>query len=215
MTLSKVKAFTSSLIIVGAAVFCTAANAFYPIATEPTQIISWAMQYRQMVQEYEQLVATYNSLNGARGLEKLVNDPASRKYLPADYANILQKGYGDWKSLRAALDAPVGYKKRGELLRDQLSIDEAMNLEAYRRASKRIEDIQVLLDKLRTSVNAKDTADLQARIQAEQAMISNERVKLSMLKDLQDIQSRKLDEMARRNAHESLTGKSSIYPSKE
>ena len=52
--------------------------------------------------------------------------------------------------------------------------------------------------------DAKDVSDLQARIQAEQAMIQNERVKLAMLKDLQEVQQRKFSEQASLNAVSSL-----------
>lgn len=174
------------------------------IATEHTQVASWAAQYIQMIDQYEQLVATYKSLNGARGMERLVNNPEIRKYLPDDYANILSQGYGNWQELRRLLDNPIGVANVYKNRRDQLAIDEAMVQEAYRQASKRIRDIQVLLDKLRDTSDAKDVSDLQARIQAEQAMIQNERVKLAMLKDLQEIQQRRFAQQARVNTIKSL-----------
>ena len=174
--------------------FTSSTSAFYGVAQEVTQVISWALQYQQMVEEFQQLEETYRSLNGARGMEELVNNPEIRKYLPEDYAGVLQQGYGNWLELRQLLESTEGNKSIYDRTRDKLAIDEAMTQEAYRQASKRIQDIQVLLDKLKDTPDAKDIADLQNKIQAEQAMIQNERVKLSMLQSLQAIEARKLAE---------------------
>lgn len=209
MTKRNMKKLAASVALAGAAFAPVgSAHAFFGgganIATERTQVASWAAQYIQMIEQYQQLVATYNSLNGARGFHHLVNNPEIRKYLPEDYANILSQGYGNWQQLRRLLDDPIGTKNLHRRARDQLAVDEAMVQEAYRQASKRIRDIQVLLDKLRDTNDAKDTADLQVRIQAEQAMIQNENVKLAMLKNLQEVESRKLTEMSRANRVKSL-----------
>lgn len=174
------------------------------IATETTQLASWAAQYAQMIQEYNQLVEEYRSLNGIRGMAGLVNNPQLRRYLPDEYRNILSQGYGDWQALRSIIDNPLGSTNLHKRRRDQLAIDEAMVLEGYKQASRRFSDIQVLLDKINdTSIpDAKDMQDLQARIQAEQVMMQNESSKLAMLKTLQDIQQRKISEQGRVNVRE-------------
>ncbi|MBS1943317.1 MAG: P-type DNA transfer protein VirB5 [Bacteroidetes bacterium] len=199
----------SLAIAAGTVSFSTSSHAFIggalDIATEHTQVISWAAQYIQMVQEYQQLVKTYNSLNGIRGMASLVNNPALRHYLPDEYQDILSKGFGNWIQLRAAIDDPIGGLKLYKNRRDQVAIDEAMALESYRQASRRFKDIQVLLDKVNAAPDAKDIADLQGRIQAEQVMMQNESVKLAMFKNLQDIQQRKMTEQASRNYMDSLS----------
>ena len=146
---------TVSVAATAAALAFTAipANAFLGfggsnIAKETTQIASWIAQYAQMVQEYNQLVEEYRSLNGIRGMASLVNNPQLRRYLPDEYKNILSQGYGDWQALRTALDNPVGSTNLQKYRRDQLAIDEAMTLESYKQASRRFNDIQVLLDKI-------------------------------------------------------------------
>lgn len=169
------------------------------MAKESTQMARWILQYAQMAEQYTQLVKTYNSLNGVRGMANLVNNPALRHYLPSDYQNILSQGYGNWLPLRAAIEDPIGSQNLYKNRRDQVAIDEAMALESYRQASRRFQDIQILLDKVNATPDAKDIADLQGRIQAEQVMLQNESAKLAMLKNLQEIQQRKLDEQAYRN----------------
>ena len=174
------------------------------IAKETTQIASWIAQYAQMVQEYNQLVEEYRSLNGIRGMASLVNNPQLRRYLPDEYRDILSRGYGDWQALRSALDNPVGSTNLQKYRRDQLAIDEAMTLESYKQASRRFGDIQVLLDKINDAniPDAKDMQDLQARIQAEQVMMQNEASKIAMMKNLQDIQQRKITAQGRINVRE-------------
>ena len=202
---------TVSVAAAAAALAFTAipANAFLGfggsnIAKETTQIASWIAQYAQMVQEYNQLVEEYRSLNGIRGMASLVNNPQLRRYLPDEYKNILSQGYGDWQALRTALDNPVGSTNLQKYRRDQLAIDEAMTLESYKQASRRFNDIQVLLDKINDASipDAKDMQDLQARIQAEQVMMQNEASKIAMMKNLQDIQQRKITAQGRINVRE-------------
>lgn len=167
-------------------------------ATERTQLASWLAQYAQMVQQYKQLVEEYRSLNGIRGMADLVNNPALRRYLPADYRQILSQGYGDWQSIRdlnkladlsrsplsQSSDVATLFNKNAK----QTAVNEAMYEEAYRRASQRFDDIQVLLDKVNDAPDAKDMADLQGRIQSEQVMMANEQAKLAMLTSLSQAQ---------------------------
>src|ERR1035438_9383691 len=48
-----------------------------------------AQQYTQLVQSYEQLQSTYNSLTGPRGMQNLLYVPlANRNYLPATYSQM-------------------------------------------------------------------------------------------------------------------------------
>ena len=169
-------------------------------AKEITQITSWAAQYIQMVREYNQLVAEYSSLNGIRGMADLVNNPTARKYLPDDYMSVLSTGYGAWESLKSTIETDgknLSTAERHKRLLKQIAIDEAMTTEAYKKASERIRDIQILLNKVNDAPDAKDIADLQARIQAETTMLQNEQAKISMMVKLQEIQEKKLNHIAK------------------
>lgn len=170
------------------------------------QAMWWATQYHQMVEQYEQLVKTYDSLNGARGMANLVNNPALRKYLPTNYQDILNNGYGNWEQIRATAkvvgleDTHIGAgTDTGKLFTAnarETAINRATVEDAYKKASERFDAIQVLLDKVNAAPDAKDMADLQGRIQAEQVMMENERIKLSMLAQMQDVQRRLMDQAA-------------------
>lgn len=162
------------------------------------QVDAWKQQYDQMVNQFKQLEQQYKNLNGVRGMANLVNNPALRQYLPADYQTILNHGYGNWESIRAAakiydikqtsLGQGTDAAKAFETKAKQAAINRATTEDAYKQASKRFADIQVLLDKVNAAPDSKDIADLQARIQAEQVMMQNENTKLIMLGQLAQAQ---------------------------
>lgn len=168
------------------------------IAQQVQQVVAWGKQYTQMYQQYQQMQQQYQSLNGARGMASLVNNPALRQYLPADYQTILNNGYGNSASIRAAskvfgveqttLGAGTNSAKAFEANANQAALNRATSEDAYKQASNRFADIQVLLDKVNNAPDSKDIADLQARIQAEQVMMQNESTKLAMLGQLAQAQ---------------------------
>ena len=177
------------------------------VATEITQIAGWAAQYIQMVREYQQLVEEYRSLNGIRGMANLVNNPMSRKYLPKEFQTAVTSGYGNWTSLLQMMnsEARMTPEQRYAKFKRQIAIDEAMTQEAYKQASERFEAIQVLLDKVNNAPDAKDIADLAARIQSEQVMLQNEQNKMSMMVRMQEMQTRRAHQMSKDNSIRRLT----------
>lgn len=175
------------------------------IAQAAEQVAAWGEQHGQMIQQIQsmasqlqQLQQTYQSLNGSRGMQNLVNNPALRNYLPSDYQQILNNGYGNSNQIRAAsklfgiedttLSPDSGSARLFESTASQAAINRATAEDAYQQASNRFAKIQVLLDKVGDAPDQKDVADLQARIQAEQVMMQNEQVKLAMLTNLQQAQ---------------------------
>lgn len=168
------------------------------IAQQIQQVAAWAQQYQQMVQQYGQMQQQFNSLNGTRGMASLVNNPALRQYLPSDYQSILNNGYGNSAAIRSAakiygientsLNPGSDAAKAFEANANQAAINRATAEDGYAQASQRFASIQVLLDKVNNAPDAKDIADLQARIQAEQVMQQNEQTKLMMLGQLAQAQ---------------------------
>lgn len=168
------------------------------IAQQIQQVAAWGQQYQQMVQQYQQMQQQFNSLNGARGMASLVNNPALRQYLPANYQAILNSGYGNSAAIRAeykrfgientSLSATAEVAKAFERNANQAALNRATAEDGYAKASERFNTIQVLLDKVNNAPDAKDIADLQARIQAEQVMQQNEQTKLMMLGQLAQAQ---------------------------
>lgn len=186
------------------------------LAQQIQQVAAWGQQFQQMQQQYQQLETTFNSLNGIRGMANLVNNPALRKYLPADYQSILNNGYGNWASIRSAaklmgientsLNPNSDAAKAFESNANQVAINRAMAEAGYAQASQRFDSIQVLLDKLNQTPDAKDVAELQARIQAEQVMMQNEQTKLMMLSQLAHAQNEMSQQRAKEISLKALHG---------
>ncbi|WCF29564.1 P-type DNA transfer protein VirB5 [Xylella fastidiosa] len=162
------------------------------------QVEAWKKQYEQMASQIEQVKQQYNSINGIRNMGSLVNNPAARQYLPANYATILSQGVGNWEAIRSAaekfdvsmtsLAANSDTAQAFQQAAKQAALNRASAELAYSTASQRFSDIQVLLDKINNAPDAKDIADLQARIQAEQVMMQNEANKLQALQLLVNAQ---------------------------
>ncbi|UVW30683.1 P-type DNA transfer protein VirB5 [Massilia sp. H6] len=193
------------------------------LAQSVQQVLAWGKQYAQMGQQYTQLVnsynqavTTHNSLNGSRGMESLVNNPAVRRYLPNEWnqtMNLLNSpgGYtglqGKINGIRAAaqitgigdtsLDPASAAGKAFVGAQNQVAMNRALSEEGYKQASDRITSIQSLIDKIGDAPEAKDVADLQARIQAEQVMVQNELVKLHLMAQLQQAQRDIMTQQAR------------------
>jgi type IV secretion system protein VirB5 len=184
------------------------------LAQSVQNIVAWgqqyqqmAMQYQQLVQQYNQTVQTFNSLNGIRGMADLVNTPALRKYLPNQWSeamNLLNApgGYTNLQSsinnIRDAtrivgldqtnLDPNSAAGRAFVGSQNQAAMNRALSEEGFSQASDRITAIQSLIDKVNGAPEQKDVLDLQARIQAEQAMVQNESVKLALMSQLQQAQ---------------------------
>lgn len=138
------------------------------LAQVVAQVSAWAKQYAQMEQEYQQMVAQLQNAQGVRGMANLVNDPASRNYLPESYSQILSQGVGDWqqmyqqlKSFNPSNSAAASSNPTDQFLDQgmkQAAINRAASDEAFDSASKRFQDIQVLLDKVNQAPDETSTS---------------------------------------------------------
>lgn len=156
----------------------------------------WANQYQQMVSQLTQMEKQFNSLNGTRGLGQILNNPALRNYLPADWQKVYDSvrvgGYAGLSgSGKAVYDANKIYDactyitddaQRGTCQAHAVkpSQDKAFATDAYQAAKARIDQIDGLMAKINDTQDPKAIAELQARIAAEQAHIQNEQTKLQL-----------------------------------
>lgn len=141
----------------------------------------------------------YQSLTGARGMERLLSGTV-RNYLPPDWQAIdaalrgLSGGYG---ALAGALDAmlrtnavltdeqvaQLSVQERAELhaARNSAALLQVTSREALEASSQRFASLQQLIDAIPSATDSKAVLDLQARIAVEQAMLQNENIKLMVL----------------------------------
>lgn len=190
------------------------------LAQAVQQVAAWAKQYTQMAQQLQTTMQQLQNAQGVRGMANLVNNPASRNYLPQTYSDILSQGVGDWQQIYdqaksanlnnlAVSPSNAGVQMLDESMK-QAAINRAVADEAYQSASKRFADIQVLLDKVNQAPDEKDILDLQGRIEAEQVMLENESNKLNALKQASAAQ----DELRRQKVHQmQVSNTRGWYPS--
>ena len=144
-----------------------------------------------------------NNTRGIRGMGDLVNNPQARQYLPAQYQTMLHAGRwpmgeqiyqqsqapstthrcASWPAIPVAVQRLPARLASSSTPSAKHGSHQSRGGggQAYNTASQRFSDIQVLLDRINLSPDAKDIADLSARIQAEQVMMQNEATKLQSL----------------------------------
>jgi type IV secretion system protein VirB5 len=154
------------------------------------------------IEKAQQLYGSLNKLTDMADVASVLNDPAIRKALPSDFAAIegLLKGngtgvFGD--SASKFLDSNSTYRTSAddfyakELSRVQSQNAGHMSLgqQIYDAATKRIDGIDQLREKISSASDSKDIADLQARLQAEQAFLQTDVLRMEGLRMMQQAQS--------------------------
>lgn len=158
------------------------------------QVMAWTQQYQQMAQQLA-------SVTGDRGMQNVM--PVSntqRNYLPTDYQQLMQavngasSSYaglsGQVQSIEAA-NAVLSSQQLAALSpsqqqtvlqgRQAAAMLSAMTQSAQQNSSQRFAGLQQLVSQIGATGDTKASADLQARIGAEQAMLANEQTKLQSL----------------------------------
>jgi type IV secretion system protein VirB5 len=183
------------------------------------EIMAWDEQLQGMRAQLSQLQQTTSALTGPRGMEQLLpQTPAARNYLPADWislANVVESPGGADPTLsraaRAQRDANAILQNtalsrlspslQSMLLgeRDAVAVSQVATRTAYARSSDRFASLSTLISQIRAAPDAKAIAELQSRIEAEQAMLANEHIKLLALAQATDAE-RGARDLARREA---------------
>lgn len=197
----------SSLSIVGLAIVSAspAAHAQFAVidVASVTQLVTEVQDLEQALTVARQNLAEaqrqLSSTTGDRGMERLLAD-TNRNYLPADWEQLAGALSGT-SSAYAALSAAARQALAEDTVltpqqiatlspdaRQQLAADrgtaallQAVSRQALANASGRFADLQQLIDSIGAASDQKSILDLSARIDAEQAMLENERTKLAML----------------------------------
>jgi type IV secretion system protein VirB5 len=210
-------------VIVSAVLGCASAQAQIPVTDmlsiqqQIQQVVAWGQQLTAMQSQLTQQQQMYQSMNGSRGMGQLFNDPSLKNTLPTNwqqvYDAIKNGGYagltGNAKTIR---DSNAIYNCAGRTGSqagtqsaqsvstlcqgglNRAAQDEAFAQDAYAASQSRLDNIQNLMGQINESSDPKAIADLQARIQAEQAMIQNEQTKLQMFKMLADAKHEQMNQ---------------------
>lgn len=154
------------------------------------------------IEKAEQLYGSLNKLTDMADIASVLNDPAIRKALPSDFAAIegLLKGngtgvFGDSASKflegnsTYRTDADDFYAKELSRLQNQNAGQMSLGQQIYDVATKRIDGIDQLREKISSASDAKEIADLQARLQAEQAFLQTDVLRMEGLRMVQQAQT--------------------------
>ena len=155
------------------------------------QIKTMQAQLTQAKQLYE----SFNKLTDVNDVASLLGSDEFRKHLPKEFGEIekLVSGTGTG-SLTGVIDRYLDQNRayqggdansfyRGELDRiaRQTGAKHSIGQSVYDTASKRIDELEEPRQKITTAKDAKDVLDLSARIQAEQAILQNEVLRMQGL----------------------------------
>ncbi|AGS26438.1 P-type DNA transfer protein VirB5 [Rhizobium etli] len=166
-----------------------------------TQLKSQLDALNQQLQQAQQLYGSLNKITNMADVAGLLNDQSIRKALPKDFNAIegLFKGSGSGvfgNSASKFLQDNSSYRTNAndfyaqELSRIQNRNAGQMSLgqQIYDAATKRIDGIDELREKISSAADAKDIADLQARLQAETAFLQTDVLRMQGLQMVQQAQ---------------------------
>jgi len=209
------KRFFVSLFVAGSLFGGNLAHAGIPVidvanlAQAIQQVLSWAQQYQQMTdqyqqlqQQYQQMQQEYAALTGVRGLGDIVNNPALQQVVPSDVANVYrginQGGYtGLTSAAQSIRSAAMIYNCADRTGEAKTTCEAVLNTNAQTQAyqqnalnvvSQRVQQIKSLQSQINTTQDPKAIAELQARIQAENAQVTNDANRLAVLQAMADAQ---------------------------
>ena len=156
----------------------------------------------QQIEQAQQLYGSLNKLTDMADVANVLNDPAIRKALPSDFAAIegLLKGEGSGVFKDSAskflegnstyrTDADDFYAKELARVQNKNAGQMSLGQQMYDAATKRIDGIDQLREKISTAGDAKEIADLQARLQAEQAFLQTDVLRMEGVRMVQQAQT--------------------------
>jgi type IV secretion system protein VirB5 len=157
-----------------------------------------------MKTELEQTKGIWDSLKDGRGMGNILRDDLIRQFLPQDYwavAESIRRGNGNWNGISgrvADIVKAYQYKSCAELNKDPVLRQEcerqwrnaAMNKDfgdlAYKKAAENITNLQEFVRTINSSSDQKVIAEIQARINVENARLQNEQIKLSTIAKMEE-----------------------------
>ncbi|OWV71184.1 type IV secretion system protein VirB5 [Rhizobium sp. R339] len=166
-----------------------------------TQLKSQLDALNQQLQQAQQLYGSLNKITNMADIASLLNDPSIRKALPQDFDAIeeLLKGSGGGVFGSSAskflqdnsiyrTDADDFYAQELSRIQNQNAGQMSLGQQIYDAATKRIGGIDELRQKISGAADAKDIADLQARLQAETAFLQTDVLRMQGLQMVQQAQ---------------------------
>ncbi|CAE6846959.1 Type IV secretion system protein virB5 [Paraburkholderia nemoris] len=162
-------------------------------------------------QQYQTMSAQYTALTGNRGLGQILNNPSLTSYLPSSWQSIYQQvKNGQLSGISGAaqqIESDEGMTANTpgqQRYNDTVSANKAMTMQAYSGMLSRLQNIQNLMQQSDLTQDPASKADLQNRLQSENAMIQNEQTRLALMGRLQDIEEKLAQRQAEQDVHNQM-----------
>lgn len=156
----------------------------------------------QQIDQAQQLYGSLNKITDMADVASLLNNPAIRRALPPDFKTVesLFAGQGTGVFENSATkfldsnstyrtDADDFYAQELSRMQNQNAGQMSLGEQIYDAATKRIDGIDQLRQKISSAADAKDIADLQARLQAESAFLQTDVLRMQGLQMIQSAQA--------------------------
>lgn len=208
---------TSPHVIIASSIFCASmtAHAQGVPTISPAELAQQMVMVQQLIQQVQNQEAQYQALTGNSGLGLISNNPALRSYLPEQWQDIyLQARAGGLPGVSSPMriieqqEAMTGAATVGQQrYYDTLATNKAMNEQAYTAIMARFSNIQSLMQQSNLTQNPAQKADLQNRMAAEEAMVTNDQTRLQLTARLQEDELRLAREQRDREFDKAFLGK--------
>jgi type IV secretion system protein VirB5 len=170
------------------------AQALQQVTTASQQLNEMRSQVQNGMQQLQQLQQQFQNLSGVSGIGNLAE--SARNILPQNLPNATSfANSGAIQSANKIIDLSSTSidpnSTQGQLYtkeREQVAVNLAAIQTSYQSSYDRINNLQSLVAQIEQSPSAKNIADLQARIQAEQAFLQNESNQLAAMSQMQNVQ---------------------------
>ncbi|WP_428983581.1 type IV secretion system protein [Paraburkholderia phymatum] len=204
-------------IVAAASVFCAAATAHAQgVPTiSPAELAQLMVMVQQLIQQVQNQEAQFQALTGNSGLGMINNNPALRNYLPEEWQDVyIQAKRGGLSGVSSSMrvieqqEGMTGASTVGQQrYYDTLATNKAMNEQAYTAIMARFNNIQSLMQQSNLTQDPAQKADLQNRMAAEEAMVTNDQTRLQLTARLQEDELGLAQEQRDREFDNSFLGK--------
>ncbi len=168
------------------------------------EVMQSVQQVTNQIRQIEQLQSQYQAITGVRNLGDVMNNPALQNYIPVNVTqllgNVQSSGYsGLTDSARTLRDAQMTYNclnlSGAAQTQCQSSLampyqQKALMQDAMDVARGRIAQIQSLMQQINATPDAKAVAEIQARLDAENAMLQHQQTQISLARGMADADAR-------------------------
>ena len=170
-------------------------------------------QVQTMEQQYTTMTTQLNALTGNRGLGQILDSPSLRSYLPDQWQSIYDQTKGGQlsgiSSAATQIESEEGMTASTpgqQRYNDTLAANKAMSMQAYQANISRLQNIKSLMQQSDATQDPAAKADLQNRLQSENAMIQNEQTRLNLMGQLQQAEEKLAVEQRHEQYKNSILG---------